>query len=128
MTDYVQPGDRALADLALASIGCRSRSRHTFPPMLSLLQQGRYEVVSVGSVRIESPCLGECGVIEVMEVNFSGQRVSRYLDYSGAKDDEGNNTYLMPKGSGRLHPEDACGELFSRLKIGAKKTSKRKAA
>lgn len=119
MTEWVQPEDEAVRNLAITALACRGTGRHNFGNLLSHLRRGdKVAAVKLGQIDLEVACEGNCGVVLHVAYSLRGQLVSRHVDYSGAKDNNGNSTYLMPKGSGRLHPEDARGELFERLGYG----------
>lgn len=124
MTDWISPEDEKLKNLNQEALDCRSSGRHNFGKLREEVEDGRYVVeLNLKQMSLEIPCKDGCGVllkVSYMVHRHPGRQISRSLDYSMAVDADGNPTYLFPKGSGRLHPEDARAEVFDRLNVRAR--------
>lgn len=117
--------------LPAAAIDCRSDGRHDFGRIADHIRSGNWVTsLTLKGVVFRIPCgqgltdkagrpLG-CGVHLDVAYTLKGHCITRSVDYSTAKDENGESTYLLPKGSGRLHPEDARGALFEQMNLEAR--------
>lgn len=110
-------GDARAKALSDAALICRQRRLHPTIDLISALMGTDPEkctkTVEVGITRLVRVCLTPgCDVLVIDEYDSVGRKL--YHDLKYPKDAEGNELYLLPKGTGRMHPEDAGMEIWAR--------------
>lgn len=111
------PGDARAKALSDAALICRQRRLHPTIDLISALMGTDPErctkIMDGGVTRLERTCLTPgCNVLVIDIYDPIGRKVYHALRYP--KDEDGNELYLLPKGTGRMHPEDAAIEIWAR--------------